>query len=383
MSVAGGELTMRLYPKAVATTTLEVELTLTHSGLRFTTQLHGGFGECSFHLAANYGQAWLWYDAFARWKRLQIYEAGWGVVWEGRVEDTELVLGGVNVTALGYWSSLFDYPHMVGTAPPAPQTWNANQTAEDIIKAVLTASGDLIASDQSNIDDPALIIATAGDPYAPEDMTPAKIIIDLARMGDAATDALWWFAVWADRVPHFHAQDASVLDWQVRLEDFVPGGLSLRKTPSEFASRVYATYLVGGTKTWTNEASDTDIEADQRRRTYVVPALGEVDAGVATQRRDTELAARKYIHPQSRFTIQAVRDSNGLSRPLWRVRAGDVLRIVDLVPASSGLTTVALDRLRTFFIRRTAFDADSGTLTVEPELGAPNLARQMVSLGAR
>ena len=387
-----GDLTVRLYPKDVALTTLEADITADVFNLRFTTQLNGGYGECTFHYAGGSDKAWQWYDRFARWKRVQVREPAWEVnglgyrpayVWEGQVEDVELILGGVNVTALGYWATAWYDPHMdLAAAPPAPYTYNANETAEDIIKDVLTRSCPLIAADQTHVDDPGLVIATAADPLSWGDTYPGDIVLEIARHGDAANDHRWWFAVWEDRIPWFKEEAVSAVTWNARLSDFAPMGFSLRKGPRDFASQVYALYLAAGVLTRTNLASDADVEGDQRQKTYVVSNLGEVDSGVATQRRDTELAWRKSIHPQGRFTLDGlVYDAYWNPRPLWRVRAGDVIRIADLVPDSAGLSAVTLDRLRTFFVRRTQYDFDHHTLTIDPDVLTPSLAMQLVKEG--
>jgi len=50
---------------------------------------------------------------------------------------------------------------------------------------------------------------------------------------------------------------------------------------------------------------------------------------------------------------------------LWRVRAGDVIRIQDLVPATAATPT--LDDVRTFYIMETEYEADTNTLIVQPD----------------
>ena len=54
-----------------------------------------------------------------------------------------------------------------------------------------------------------------------------------------------------------------------------------------------------------------------------------------------------------------------IGRPLWRVRAGEVIRISDLVPAT--VAAPAFDSLRTFFILETQYDAITNRLTIVPD----------------
>ncbi len=375
---SGGPLAVRLYPKDLADSTLQMDVTTQVSNLRWETQLHGGFTKASFHLVCGTDQAWLWYNRLAIWKRLVISENA-SVWWEGEVQRAELIKDGVDVAAFGYWASLRNIPHMnYAGATPAVFTYNANEHADDIIKDVLTQSCPLISADQSNIDDPGLIVATAADPLSWDDKYPQDIIIDLAPIGDNVNYNPWWFAVWEGRVPWFKEQVLTQVNWMVRMADFTPAGFRMIRDIGEFASGVYALYRAAGILTRTATATDAAVESDNRRKVVVVSDLGEVDAAVATTKRDTELLRRKNIQQVGQMEIQGtVMDTYGKPCPLWRVRAGQVIRVVDLVPASAGLTTVVADKLSTFYIRHTAYDVDGNTLRIEPETLGPNLARQL------
>jgi hypothetical protein len=65
--------------------------------------------------------------------------------------------------------------------------------------------------------------------------------------------------------------------------------------------------------------------------------------------------------------------------PLWRVRAGEVIRIQDLVPNSAA--TPALDDVRTFYIMETDYDADKNVLKIQPDRRRRSLARTLANLG--
>ena len=78
-----------------------------------------------------------------------------------------------------------------------------------------------------------------------------------------------------------------------------------------------------------------------------------------------------------------VLDADRAPTPLWRVRAGDVIRIDDLVPASADLDAVTLDGLRTFHIVETEYDHLSNTLRLQPDLSQRTLARVLQRAGIR
>ncbi len=62
-----------------------------------------------------------------------------------------------------------------------------------------------------------------------------------------------------------------------------------------------------------------------------------------------------------------VKDGNGIKYPSSYVRAGDVIRIDDLVPTTGDLSTVTLDSLRTFYLIETEYDLDRRELRIVPD----------------
>ena len=80
------------------------------TGLRCSTNRHG-FAACDVPLVPmSLSEAFEVYD----WPGLPhvvVSDSGGGVVWEGRLEDIEIVAGGVALTALGYQRALYDAPY--------------------------------------------------------------------------------------------------------------------------------------------------------------------------------------------------------------------------------------------------------------------------------
>ena len=77
------------------------------SSLRFGTRLHGGYSSADFDVKGRWISSWDWYDRRLLY-RVQIVGNGWFPVWEGRIEDIELIPGGVHITALGFYSHTKD-----------------------------------------------------------------------------------------------------------------------------------------------------------------------------------------------------------------------------------------------------------------------------------
>ena len=64
----------------------------------------------------------------------------------------------------------------------------------------------------------------------------------------------------------------------------------------------------------------------------------------------------------------------------WRVRAGDVIRIQDLVPTTA--STPALDDVRTFFIMESDYNAQNDTLRLQPDRRGRSLSDMVAKLRA-
>ena len=69
-------------------------------------------------------------------------------------------------------------------------------------------------------------------------------------------------------------------------------------------------------------------------------------------------------------------DGAFIGTPLWNVRAGQVLRIADLIPYSAA--AAELDALRTFYIIETSYDAMTNTLVIVPDRPSRSLITKLV-----
>ncbi|KKL80418.1 hypothetical protein LCGC14_2005000, partial [marine sediment metagenome] len=227
------------------------------------------------------------------------------------------------------------------------------------IKAVLTAACAQISSDQSNIDATAgpNIPSGAGDSYL--DIYPKQIVEKLLAFSDTANNARWYFAIWEDRIPYLKKRDASTLNWKVNLSDLAR--FRLKHRGGDMWNSVYAVYEDGGLQR-TADANDDPSQAKYNlTRQYVIPDLKTVVAAAAQNARDGWLDDHKDIWPKLEeiSLSDTVYDTNGVPFPSSWVRAGDVIRIRDLVPVTSDLDAVERDALRTFYITETNYNADT------------------------
>jgi len=344
----------KLYQRDPTDDTLDSELTEKVEGMKFSTKLHGGFNKCSFRLKADLPEAWEWINKRILY-HLKVTDKT-KTLWEGRIEDISLSMGAVVVTAYGYYANLSDVPYYTAY----------NTTADAIIKAMLTTHCLQIDSDQSNIDAVDITIdSAASSSYA--DIYPKDIVEKILPFSDS-THGTWYFAIWEDRIPYLSKRAISSTDWLVTLRDFKH--FTLTHKASEIYNSCYAIYEVGGTLTRTADGDDSDSQAKYNlKRQKVISNLGEVAAASAQAYRDAWVEDHKDIWPKQTNMVlgDKVYNSKGIEYSSSWVRAGEVIRIRDLVPASVDAGSVERDALRTFYIIETEYNVDQAELRFIPD----------------
>ena len=350
---------IKLYDNDLTTPSFVEELTHKVQGLSFSTRLHGGFHTCSFKLKADLPEAWEWLTQRIFY-RLVITD-GSKTLWEGRLEDIGLSAGVAEATAYGYYTNLSDYPYRTAY----------NAVASVVIKAILTAACTQISSDQSNIAATNVTITSAAD-ASYLDIYPQELVEKLLAFSDTGKSK-WYFGIWKDRIPYLKARSVTSLDWKVNLRDFKQ--FSLKYRAGELWNSCYAVYDAAGIAR-TADANDTDSQTKYNlTRQYVIPALGTVAAAAAQGARDGWLEDHKEIWPKLTSMVlgDTVYDSSGVKYPSSWVRAGEVLRVAALVPASVDAGSVTRDALRTYYIIETEYDIDRAELRVVPDTESTGL----------
>ena len=352
-----------LYDRDYASPTLAQDLTHRIQRVRMGTALNGGFSFCDFEPRLPTRDAFYWAEKY-HYYRLLAYDAWEGTVWEGRIEDIYPGELGMRVRALGFWSSCFDQVHQ-------ENYWHTAWTATEIVQDTLGDDCPDIAANYTNLQDTALDIA----PQTFNDYEKCGQVIDaVLKLGDNQTPPRkWYFAVWEARVPYLFPRVTDEVDWEMELRDVAAGGLTLSRSARNLWNRVIALYSAidptegPGARKATAWAEDTDSSGIYGDREYVLSLAGMSDAG-ADAARDAALEDMKEPsqYTTARFSGWAW-DAGKRRRPLYMIRAGDVLRIRDLVPEEAMFSTPKLDSLRTFFLLETEYDVDRNTLCVMPD----------------
>jgi hypothetical protein len=245
-------------------------------------------------------------------------------------------------------------------------TANDSVYADEIVKALVAYvnginSGQLSAVTglvwSPNIDMPELVY---------EDDVPARIISDLSAMGDDSSPVdLWEWAVWEDQRLQFWDVGTYGLDWYADVDS-----LNVSQDLDTMNNSVYGIYR-GTRGRIARTAHDVDT-ASQTKNGIVRHAAvdsGGTDLSLTNTMVDARLADNKDMSSRGTITIPRVFNSSGGLLPLYHVRAGDTMNIRNIPPSLGS----GVDKLRTFRISRTQYDAETDTLMVTPEFDAPSL----------
>lgn len=334
--------------------------------LTFSTALNGGFKAASISVRRNLSQVWQ-YVAQENQNRgrmfghVEILEEA-RLIWEGRIMQIGFDPSGMTETldieAMGYWSSTKDQWYDDEDSGNTDWAAAGSSQFDDIVKEILTKSAPDINSDQSNIQSPGVDVN--GTEQFHERKYVQDHILDSHYLTDGDGDQ-WFFAIWDERIPYMFERDVSTLHWIVHRIDL--GRSSIRQDATWWRNNVLP--IIGSTEG--TEASGARPSGVPLRDITVTVATGTPTAQ-SQDERDRILAERNQVQQSQRFTvtgevIDAVRGIFNV--PKWRVRAGEVIRIADLVP--SDVSTVSLDNLRTFYIMQTEYDARTDQLSVTPD----------------
>jgi len=372
-------LMVRLYDNNLTTPKLIQDLSDKVENLVMQTQLNGGFGLCQFIVGMRIQEAWNWLSTENRrgyhFNRLLVSEDQ-NVIWEGRIISVELQVQrnkqGVKVIAQGYWGSTQDQ-YYTSTGNTNWSSGSGHQV-HDIIKEMLTEECPDINSDQTNIADTTRDLA--GINLAVKEY-PQTRINELLRLGDS-DGSVWFFAIWEDRKPYLFKRAATTVDWYVWLDDLQD--LRLEQQANDLRNAVLP--FVGTTEGTTVTDASSLLLFPRREMKWDLPtgtnSNTQADAatvqagerGLPRQAQAFKISGRIYRATGAVGATGRLEES-----PKWRVRAGDVIRIQDLVPVTAA--TPALDDVRTFYIMETKYDANADVLSIQPDRRSRRITRTL------
>ena len=345
--------------------------------LRFSTRFNGGFKAATIVIRADLSRVWQ-YAAAENLNRgrmfahVEIEEADL-TAWEGRVMGIEFDPSGrsnkLTIEALGYWSACRDQWYDDEDAGNTDWAAAGASQFDDVVKEMLTNACPDISTDQSKIGAPGVNIN--GTEAFHVRRFVQDHIVDSGYLTDGDGDQ-WYFWIYEDRIAYMAQRDISTVHWVVNR--FGLGQSSIRQDATWWRNNVMP---IVGTTEGTASAGTKPSGVPQRDLTVELPTA--TPSGPDTDERDRVLTERNQVQQSQRFVIEGdvARAVGAMATvPKWRVRAGDVLRIRDLVPPR--VSTIVLDNLRTFFIIETEYDARRDRLTVTPDRARASISSMLV-----
>lgn len=232
--------------------------------------------------------------------------------------------------------------------------------ASDIAAALATYINS-INSDQLSSSS-VFITATTTDlqDVVYEDQYPAEIMDELALLHT------YEWAVWESRILHFRPKGSSGRAWYVDVTSIT----NLQRSLENLYNSAYGLYQEAGGRTLrTVNNGDTANQAK-----YGVTRRGFTDvqttsATEAATHRDTFLTDRKNLAIRAQIEFERVYDASGAEYPLYSIRSGDTITMRNLPPTLS----TDIDRIRSFVVGETEYDATENRMDVTPQDPIPTL----------
>jgi len=364
-----------------ATDPIIAEFTDLFDELRWTTRVHGGFGLCSIAVPMDLPGIWFWLqrenETGKHFAHVTVLE-DLAVRYEGRVMDAWYDPGApklsLHIEAAGYWNSCRDQMYDSLDGDSTDWSTGANHYADVIIKEILTNRCPDINADQAGIEAASVPLELSGIDLS-DRAYPQDIIVEKIPNTSDGTDQ-WYFAVWDDRKPYYSPRSITTVNWTTYLSSLAPGG---RIGQNAFDMRNAIIPVDDGTEgTEGTEVNDATTRPSRYPKRMMLLTVNKGVPGTAEgYEADRALAKRKDPHQSQSFVIvgplyATAASGERYSVPLWRVRAGDVIRIDDLLPFT--VETPALDNLRTFVIIETSYNVSTKTLRVTPDRSPKRLS---------
>ena len=351
-------------------------------GLRYSTVLPGGCGECTFNLPAKGNTATDYMVPPSAWGynyRVDLVLAG-EIIWSGRMEDLALQKSGDSVhwtiKALGYGVNLNDQVYTtqaVNNVETSTIISNAiTSLAPQIGATSITASGYTI----TNTATVTLKLITA-----------AAVIAWAAKYGDATFNPQVWYVypdvdgtirfTFADR-PTTVSIIGLIADFEEA--DFALFGKNLyNKAQVQYNGG--ASVLTDNTTNLAKQSAGPGGWGVIKTLIAVLPEISQsADATQAASAMMTQFGVPRIAATSLRTSRTVdqlnLKDSNGDRVNPLRIRAGSLMQMLDM-PDTAGAYQ-GIQWANTFLIAGTDYDEDSQTLTLTPE-GYDNSAQKLLA----
>jgi len=197
-----------------------------------------------------------------------------------------------------------------------------------------------------------------------EDKMPSDILDYLAGLGNAS-GSLYEAGVWENRTLHFRQRGSQGRAWYVDVSD-----IDIERTIEMLRNAYYAVYQDATGRPLRTSVSTDSFSVARYGVTQVGAARADTtDSTQAGYIAATALADGKAPRPRAGLAFDRLYDASGNLFPNFMMRSGDNVTIRNLPPTLS----TDIDRIRSFVVAETEYDADSDVISPTPEFPLPSL----------
>lgn len=328
----------------------------------FTTELHGGFGSCSFEFTGPGDFLITRYRDYLN-AHVVLYDAFGRRLYEGFVTDTRKHENGISVKAAGYYSRAKQLLH--------GNVWTGTgTTAYDVIDGSIDLVSDW------NKKDPMIADATivVGPKDYSDDQKVSDALEDVLKYGFQETDdRALFFAIWEHRVPYLFPEPYpwSLVDWHVSKANVIGGSPGISLSMSDVANKIYVRYddpaedSVGPTL-YATPAEDTLSQNRYGVKEGVFKA-GQFGLSNALKMRDAAL--ERYKYPRQVFTATIggyIKAQAGFYDYPYRIRAGQLVLVTDMEIVTAQAETFGgqAGHGLSGFVLKTSYNGSNRTLDI-------------------
>jgi len=346
--------------------------------LKFSTQLHGGFGTATFEISVPRLRGSMLVHQFIG-AECYVYDEYGRNVYEGRVIDADKSGDVVKLSVSGFYA---DGKHI---KVPTLLWQDVGTTTGDVIR-------DCIALVPSWTNTNGIYVHYANVVVGPQDTDEEIKVNDMIermlKLG-YRTDNLApaYFAIYQDKIPRLKIEQYSSYPNFFVYADSPSGNASSGLTMERLYNKVYV--LVDdpaedgvGPTLFPTPAEDAASQQRYGVREGVINA-GEYGEDLGLDLRD--LALEKYAYPQQSFGLQIsgmVRTNGGSYVPNYVIKAGDTL-VVSNMDEMAALSFRSGDPTSTLsgFVITTQYDASKGTMKLDLSMGDRKMDYLLSRLG--
>jgi len=199
---------------------------------------------------------------------------------------------------------------------------------------------------------------------------PGDVIQKIIAFGSSGSvPSPLFFGIYEEAYPHLRKMEDGNR-WYVDVNNMPYGQQAMAITTSLLTMFTRTAVLFSdtvGSRELTTWQTNEDLYARfgyNRDGVFSIAGASEVVADIIA-----DVVAKTYDKPEQRLDILVdgyVQDGIGRYQPAWVVRAGDIVKLQNVIPTSSTLSSDIVDNISTIYVQETSYDAETGRLRITP-----------------